>query len=286
MESAGKIIARSRLQENLTGRAKENLLEEFEAARKAGALGYMARALVQATLPHRKVEANHFQRRNGAFTLTLLAPPEIGLPYGNIPRLLMAWVSTEAITHRSRHLELGRSLSDFMAQLGLVPTGGRWGSITRLREQAVRLFGSFLSCSFHLPDQARSLRNIVIAEAYDEYFWRPKDPEQIRLFDSKLTLSQAMFDEIRTCPVRYDLRILRELRSPLAIDTYFWLNCRMSYLERETLILWENLELQFGSDYGDPRNFKYNFLKRLQQVLGRSPKFRIEAGNEGLILRP
>jgi hypothetical protein len=39
----------------------------------------MARAMVQATLPHRKVEGNEFERRNGAFTLTLQAPSKIGL---------------------------------------------------------------------------------------------------------------------------------------------------------------------------------------------------------------
>ena len=54
----------------------------------------MARAMVQATLPHRKVQGNEFERRNGAFTLSLMAPAKIGLPYGSIPRLLLAWVTT------------------------------------------------------------------------------------------------------------------------------------------------------------------------------------------------
>lgn len=49
---------------------------------EAGALGFMARAKVQATLPHRKVDGNEFERRNGAFTLSLMAPAKIGLPYG------------------------------------------------------------------------------------------------------------------------------------------------------------------------------------------------------------
>lgn len=54
---------------------------EAEAARDAGAIGFVCRALTQATLPHRKVEGSHFERRNGNFTLTLLAPPKVGLPY-------------------------------------------------------------------------------------------------------------------------------------------------------------------------------------------------------------
>ena len=35
------------------------------------------------------------------------------LPYGNLPRLLLAWVSTEAVRTQSRVLVLGKSLSEF-----------------------------------------------------------------------------------------------------------------------------------------------------------------------------
>ena len=82
----------------------EALAMEAEEAKAAGALGFVARALAQATLPHRKVEGAHFERRNGDFTLTLLAPPRVGLPYGSVPRLLLAWLSTEAVKTKSREL--------------------------------------------------------------------------------------------------------------------------------------------------------------------------------------
>ena len=113
----------------------EALAIEAESAQNAGALGFMARAMTQATLPHRRVEGNEFTRRNGAFTLSLMAPAKIGLPYGIVPRLLLAWLTTEAVKTQSRELELGDSLSGFMRELDMVPTGGRWGSITRLKSQ-------------------------------------------------------------------------------------------------------------------------------------------------------
>ena len=94
---------------------------EAESAQDAGALGFMARAMTQATLPHRKVDGAYFQRVNGNYTLTLLVPPDIGLPYGSIPRLLLAWLTTEAVQTQSRELELGDSMSAFMRELGLVP---------------------------------------------------------------------------------------------------------------------------------------------------------------------
>ena len=36
---------------------------EGESALEAGALGFMARAMVQATLPHKKVDGNEFERK-------------------------------------------------------------------------------------------------------------------------------------------------------------------------------------------------------------------------------
>ena len=45
---------------------------EDEQAQEVEALGFMARAMVQATLPHKKVVGNEFERRNGNYTLTLL----------------------------------------------------------------------------------------------------------------------------------------------------------------------------------------------------------------------
>ncbi|MCH6556231.1 MAG: phosphoenolpyruvate carboxylase, partial [Chloroflexi bacterium] len=77
----------------------------------------MARVLVQTTLPHRKQSGTEFVRTNGALTLTMLAPSSTGLPYGSIPRLLLAWLTTEAVRTKERKIVMGHSLSDFMREL-------------------------------------------------------------------------------------------------------------------------------------------------------------------------
>ena len=46
------------------------------------------------------------------------------LPFGNIPRLLMAWLSTEAVRTQSRELILGPSLTKFTKTLGVYNSGG------------------------------------------------------------------------------------------------------------------------------------------------------------------
>ena len=63
-------------------------------------IGYQARALVLATLPHKKTAENFYKRSNGSFNLELSQnTAKVGLPYGYIPRLLLAYMATEAVKH-------------------------------------------------------------------------------------------------------------------------------------------------------------------------------------------
>ena len=267
---------------------------EAEEAREAGALGYMARALVQATIPHRATTESAFTRKNGNYTFTMLANPKAGLPYGSVPRLLLAWLATEAVTTQSRELELGNSLSDFMRQLDMVPTGGRWGSITRLKSQTSRLFSSFIQCTYTAKDDTgkvqEAIQNMVIADSAN-LWWEPKSANQASLFASTVTLSENFYTEIVCNPVPVDIRALKALKkSPMALDIYCWLTYRMSYLSKPTNIPWEGLQAQFGAGYPDTaqgkRDFKKNFLLHMKKVLTVYPDARAGEGVSGLLIRP
>ena len=144
----------------------EALVIEAEDARKAGALGYMANSLVQATIPHSRREGVTFKRSNGLFSLAITAHPRVGLPYGTIPRLLLSWLTTEAVRTKDPILLLGPTLSGFMADLDLIPTGGRWGSITRLRHQMKRLFSSSISCLYENDELDREIGFSAELELY------------------------------------------------------------------------------------------------------------------------
>ena len=254
-------------------------------ARDAGALGFMARAMVQATLPHRKVEGNEFERRNGSFTLTLQAPSKIGLPYGSIPRLLLAWVTTEAVKTKSRELELGDSMSAFMAELGLQPTGGANGSITRLKNQTRRLFSATVTASYEDDKQITDMGYRLADKSV--LWWHSKDPEQAGLWKSTVTLSEHFFNEVIDRPVPIDMRAIKALKqSPMALDIYTWLTYRSSYLKRRTVIPWSSLALQFGSDYSRLRDFKHAFIDELAKVYVVYRQVQVEAVEQGLIVKP
>ena len=97
----------------------------------------MARLMALCTLPRTDPgNRKEYKRVNGPYTLYMISGGGNKLPYGNIPRLLLAWVCTEAVRTQSRELVLGRSVAEFMRKLGIYHnSAGKGGVQTRLRNQ-------------------------------------------------------------------------------------------------------------------------------------------------------
>ena len=96
-------------------------INQLVAAQEADPdLGFMARLMTLCSLPRTNPgNAREYVRRNGPFTLFMNATAGAKMPYGNLPRLLLAWMCTEAVRTQSPDLMLGRSLSEFMKKLGM-----------------------------------------------------------------------------------------------------------------------------------------------------------------------
>jgi hypothetical protein len=266
---------------------EEALAIEVEDAKSEGALGYFARLLVQVTMPHSAPETNEFERRNGPLVLTMVAPSRVGLPYGTYPRLLMAWITTEAVRTKSPVLDLGDSLSAFMRRLDLDITGGEKGTVTVLRRQMERLFAASISWSYKY--NGRELGMSIHPIEGRDLWWDPKRPDQIAMWKSSITLNERFFREVVERPVPVNmvaLKVLARERSPMALDIYNWLTYRMSYLRKDQLVPWEQLQLQFGGDYKLTRQFKAKFLERLKLVKTVYRDVKVSADPEGLILSP
>ena len=70
----------------------------FSASEAEPTLGFMARLLTLCSLPRTNPgDRLQYKRVNGPYTLIMTATGEYKLPFGPLPRLLMAWLSTEAI---------------------------------------------------------------------------------------------------------------------------------------------------------------------------------------------
>ncbi|CAM2163147.1 RepA replicase [Burkholderia cepacia] len=280
---------------------EESLAIEREDAFRAGMAGFMGRALVQATLPYREPDRNLPVWGRTSGDMSLIIKPgyyheqksgqleSMGYPYGTIPRLLLAWLGTEAVRTRERQLVLGKSLSAFMDALGISShTGGKNGSITRVREMMKRLFASDMAIvhggAAHGADFAT--RKFSIADETC-LWWDPQAPEQAGLWQSTVTLSEKFFNEILEAPVPIDLRALKALRqSPMAIDLYCWLTYRNFSLRAPTTVPWEALKLQFGSGASEDKKFRETVRRALLQVLEVYPAANVNPSKAGLYLEP
>lgn len=295
-----------------------HLAIESEDAKSAGALGFMTRALVIATMPYKDPKADVFKRENGDFRLRILAGYEGGIPYGIYPRLLMSWVTTEALRTKEPVIELGDSLTTFLRDvLDIKSGGGKRGSSTRVAEQMKRLFGSLITAQYTGGMQGKggfNLRNVLIADGMDldeddleqrlhaaeenaqpgsesSHLWTPQARELAGTWKSKVRLTENFFRECIDRPVPIDLRAYKALRgSPLAMDVYTWLTYRMSYTERRSRpIRWEALMGQFGSNYTTDRavlDFRKAFLAALKTVQIVYPRAKVEIADNGVILLP
>lgn len=225
---------------------------------------FLARQLVQATLPHKNPgSVPLWKRTNGNLTLAIQPGMNIatgktyGYPYGTIPRLLLFWMTTEAIRTKSRRLELGHSLSRFMLDLGLSPStgGGKRSDATRLKSQMERLFRAHISFEATFLKDGRKgegRRDMLVAEE-TLLWWDHRNPRQDTLWRSWIELGERFYHAITSAPVPVDIRALKALkRSPLALDLYAWLTYeayRASKCKQSRFVSWELLHQQFGAEY-------------------------------------
>ena len=235
--------------------------------------GFMARLMMLCSLPRANPGRRlQYKRVNGPYTLIMTAVGKTGLPFGNLPRLLLAWVSTEAVRTQSRELFLGASLSGFMRKLGVAPIGGgRRGERTRVHNHMKRLFNAHIQLVYE-DERVSASVNAPLASR-TEFWWNPKQPHERALWESKIELGEKFFQEIIRHPVPLDMNILKALRrSPLGLDLYLWLTCRTFSLKRPLRLSWRQLYRQFGVEpdkAGDKRtvdDFRKDCLRELIKI--------------------
>ena len=211
-------------------------------------LGFMARLMALCSMPRTNPDNQlQYVRRNGPYTLVMIAGGLNKLPFGNLPRLLLAWVCAEAVRTQNPELVLGRSLAEFMRNLGINnDSGGSRSDRTRLRNQVNRLFGCTVSLIYE-DENRRATVNSLIADR-TELWWTPARPDQVGLWESKILLSEPFFNEIIRHPVPLDMNTIKALkRCALGLDLYLWLTYRIFTLKSPQRLTWQQLYRQFGT---------------------------------------
>ena len=256
-------------------------------------LGFMARLMALCSLPRTNPgNRKEYKRVNGPYRLYMQAGPENKLPYGNLPRLLLAWVSTEAVRTQSREIVLGRSLSGFMRKLDIYGTsGGSRGERTRLRNQMKRLFRCSVSLIYE--DERGDVSASSQVADRTEFWWNERKPDEPVLFNSKIHLSEVFFNEIIHHPMPLDMNTLKALkRCSLGLDLYLWLAYRTFALNRQVRITWRQVYRQFGVDptkaneHRTVQDFRRKVLRELKKIKLAWPGLNYATAKGVLILSP
>ena len=277
-----------------TLRRVENAATEITMEPYTDRIDFLHAVLCQVGMPRKSVEGRVFERNSGAVGMMLEAGRlyrrgnwvDMPLPYGTRPRLVMVYISGEAVRTKSRTIEIGESVYEFLKRLGIDPTGGPRGGYTMFKKQMEALAACRMTLGLSLPDRDVTINTQPISRFEA---WLVNHGPERPFWPGVLDLSQEFFDTLLDHAVPLDHRALAALKhSALALDIYTWLAHRLCRIKKDSgvMLSWGNLKEQFGQEYKDTRNFKKEFREILRQVYAVYPAAKIEQMPCGFILKP
>ena len=249
-------------------------------------LGFSYSGFALTSLPHK--ESNALVWRREGYNLTLLLESghdrnghPIGLPYGSVSRFILLFLQSEAIKTRSREIELGASMHEWLGHQGL-SVGGR--TYRTVRDQARRI--SRCRLTFYADHSGQEIMrqggfvdgSITMHEAHHD---------QASLWQDHVLINEEFYRALKKHPVPLSETALKAIGSKSTVlDIYIWLAYRLHSLRLDTSVSWPSLYAQFGSSYKSLRQFRFNFLEGLQLALAAYPEARVSADDAGLVLHP
>ena len=245
---------------------------------------FLARELILCTLPHSDPgDVPGWSRTNGNLTLSIQpgfnrkTGKNYGIPYGIIPRLIMVWIVTEILRTKSRRLELGNRLSDFLIKLGLDPSrGGERSDARRVRQEMEKLFHSIISFeySINIENQNGSAWLSMQVAPEGVLWWSDKYPDQLTLFGTSgswIEVGEKFFQAVMSAPCPLDIRVVRHIKdSSLGIDLYTILNreaFRAMKDDKPRFLAWEWLHEQTGNEYNRLDHFRRDALVQVEAIM-------------------
>lgn len=268
---------------------QRRLLEIAVSAKNAADIGYLHSALCTMQLPHSRPqkEFEPLVRSDGNYHL-LIQPrgiieqgkhKPIGVPYGNLARLILLHLQSEAVRNQSPNVYVGKSLSEFMRRLGVPISGGPRGTHSLFKEQLLRV----ARCSWTIQfdgDKGSVIKDVFIADGLT-LFTGGEGGKEV----GEISLDRNFYDHLSEHAVPLNEGAIAKLRhNSLALDLYVWSAYRLPRVTRPTRVTWEQLSRHFGSDYGEARFMGRKLKQVLPMVQAAYPDARITPVRGGLLL--
>ena len=211
------------------------------------------------------------------------------LPFGGLPRLLMAYITTEARRVNAAggdpsRLDLTDSLNAMVRELGL-SKGSRNRAVMEALESALSARVTFTRNKEDERDGQRGnwLHTVWVPQvATSLKLWVPSQPP-LDGFEPYITLSaeflQTALNDSRVLPTRLD--ILAQLAGkPMAYDLLLWLQNVVYALNRgnlrERFFSWPELFTTVTHEYAEVKDFAKNWKRALTEARRYYPDAQIE----------
>lgn len=261
---------------------------------------FTSKTLIQTTFPHSAKSGKEITLINGDTHVTMYS--RHGLPYGMYPRLIMIWLTREALrrsnlpVEQARRIPLSNNVAKFLREMGIkVHSGGENGTKAALKKQMLSLFSTSIGrdiYGYSKDRKAVDLDNAFIGKR--AHLWWDEVPKGKKAGDYDeefVILSTDFYRDLIQSVVPLDPKMVMGLRrSPFALDMYCWLTYRVSYLKYPTVVTWDQLRGQFGVGYPNTRygrqDFKKNAKRAMEKVKTVWPEASAYFVENGLLLRP
>jgi hypothetical protein len=294
MKKITSVLPKIKQQSSLSKRARQivnlagELIEKpFDLSKD---LSFMSRLLVMVNLPYKDPgkEALGWWRKNGQVVLDITPGrskgKSFGIPYGSYPRLILAYLITQAVKTQSPIINLGNTFREFLDLLGIEKGGHQY---RQLKKQLDRIFTAAFSWSYSNEKQQMWSRTNIQVSHKSQLWWDPKSPDQLSFLNSYVELNANFFNEIIRNPVPIDFRVLKVLKnSPLGLDLYMFLAWRTFNLKEPVFISWQSLHDQLGGQYTDLKNFAREAKKHLKRIQAIWPELSITSVRGRLCMNP
>lgn len=256
-------------------------------------LQYMHSTLAICGLPYKALPPGQFEfeRKQGRMGIVveagkLRAPDgqriQQPVPWGPKPRLILAYLSTEAIRAKSPTIDVARSFTAFMGELGFASRGGERGNIKPFKDQLQAL----AACRLEISTWDGKRSAVISTSPFDAIeLWMDDDRER-GLWPETMTFSDKFYKTLTERAMPIDGRALKAFsNSARRIDILFWLNYRLHTAHNRLTISWKALQDQFGGEgYARARRFRETFAEDLEHIASVFPKLPYKLTEEGFVL--
>ena len=269
----------------------KKFLTHLENAEELENLVFHHSVMCQVGLPRKSTEERVFERTNGNASLKITAGElwekggwvEQPLPYGSRPRLILIYLSTKFIQNRSRIIDVGGSLREFLMAIGISPSGDNYHMIKKQLKALV-------ACQMQLGmtkdgyDITMNTHPIRRFEAWG----KPNEANEVD-WPTSLELSEDFAETLLSHAVPLTNEAIGMLKdSALELDILCWLAHRLCRIKKDkgVLVSWNNLKDQFGQEYKRMSHFKETFTTALRYALMTYKDARLSEVEEGFVLYP